>query len=111
MKKKDVKAELKGIAKKGIMEVGKQAGSISNPVAQFAVGAAAIAGIHKLNANTKGTNDQQNKANSKRISAPKLDTKIHLTADEAYNLVTTNSIALYGRGFRGCTEFDLMGDN
>ena len=92
MKKKDVKAELKGIAKKGIMEVGKQAGSISNPVAQFAVGAAAIAGIHKLNANTKGTNDQQNKANSKRISAPKLDTKIHLTADEAYNLVTTNSI-------------------
>ncbi len=91
MKKKDVKAELKGIAKKGIMEVGKQAGSISNPVAQFAVGAAAIAGIHKLNANTKGTNDQQNKANSKRISAPKLDTTLYLTADEAYNLVSTNS--------------------
>jgi hypothetical protein len=91
MKKSDVKEELKGIAKKGILEVGKQAGSISNPIAQFAVGAVAIAGIHKLNTNTKGTNDQQNKANTKRISAPKLDTTLYLTADEAYNLVSTNS--------------------
>ena len=88
LKKRDVKEELKGIAKRGVLEVGKQSANISNPVAQFAVGAAALYGINK--ANTKGINDQQNKSNATRISAPKLDTVTYLTADEAYNLVTTN---------------------
>ena len=26
-------------------------------------------------------------------------------------IVTTDSISLYGRGFKGCTDFDLKGDN
>ena len=42
IKKKDVKAELKGIAKKGIQEIGKQA-AITNPVSSFIVGAALVA--------------------------------------------------------------------
>jgi hypothetical protein len=89
MKKRDVKAELKGIAKKGVLAVGKQQGLITNPIAQFAVGATALAAINK--ANTKGTNDQRNKANARTISSPKFDAKKFLTADEAYNLATTDS--------------------
>ena len=88
IKKSDAKAELKGIAKKGVQEIGKQAGSISNPVAQFAVGAASLLAIKEANA--KGTNDQQNKANTKVISSPSLDTAQFLTPDEAFNLVNTN---------------------
>ena len=65
IRKGDVKEELKGIAKEGIQQVGKQA-SISNPVAQFAVGAAALALVNK--ADSKGTNDQQNNANRTTIS-------------------------------------------
>ena len=43
IKKAGVKEELKGIAKKGVLEIGKQAGTITNPVAGFAVGASAVA--------------------------------------------------------------------
>ena len=89
IKKSDAKAELKGIAKKGVQEIGKQAGSISNPVAQFAVGAASLLAIKEANA--KGTNDQQNKANTKVISSPSLDTTNFLSPDEAFNLVNTNA--------------------
>ena len=89
IKKADAKAELKGIAKKGVQEIGKQAGSISNPVAQFAVGAASLLAIKEANA--KGTNDQQNKANTKVISSPSLDTTNFLSPDEAFNLVNTNA--------------------
>ena len=89
IKKSDAKAELKGIAKKGVQEIGKQAGSISNPVAQFAVGAASLLAIKSANA--KGTNDQQNKANTKVISSPSLDTTNFLSPDEAFNLVNTNA--------------------
>ena len=89
IKKSDVKAELKGIAKKGIQEVGKQAGSISNPVAQFAVGAVALAAVRKGSA--KGTNDQQDKANTRTITAPALNTTLYLTPDEAFNLVNNNA--------------------
>ena len=64
IRKGDVKEELKGIAKEGIQQVGKQA-SISNPVAQFAVGAAALALVNK--ADSKGTNDQQNNANKDKL--------------------------------------------
>ena len=88
IRKGDVKEELKGIAKEGIQQVGKQA-SISNPVAQFAVGAAALALVNK--ADSKGTNDQQNNANRTTISNPVLNTTLYLTPDEAYNLVLNNT--------------------
>jgi hypothetical protein len=85
IKKKDVKEELKGIAKEGILEVGKQAGTITNPVAQFSVGAAVAAGV--AIASAKGTADNKDQANNTVISSPAQDTVTYLTADEAYNLV------------------------
>jgi hypothetical protein len=86
IKKKDVKEELKGIAKKGVLEVGKQAGNISNPVSQFAIGAAVAGGL--LATNAKGTNDNKTKADLKVISNPNIDTTTVLTADESFNLVS-----------------------
>ncbi|MBC8435625.1 MAG: hypothetical protein H8D84_01430 [Proteobacteria bacterium] len=89
MKKKDVKAELKGIAKKGILEVGKQAGTIANPISSFSIGAAVAGGV--AIATAKGIADNKNRANSTVITNPNINTVDFLTADEAYNLVTTDS--------------------
>jgi hypothetical protein len=89
IKKKDVKEELKGIAKEGILEVGKQAGTITNPVAQFSVGAAVAAGV--AIASAKGTSDNKNQSNNTVISNPAQDTVNYLTADEAYNLVLNDA--------------------
>ena len=87
IKKKDVKAELKGIAKKGIQEIGKQA-AITNPVSSFIVGAALVAA--GTTANPKGTSDNQNRADTRVISNPSFDSKLYLTAEESYQLVTTD---------------------
>ena len=73
IKKRDVKEELKGIAKDGVLEVGKQAGTITNPVAQFSVGAAVLAGAAVV-ATAKGTADNQNQANNTVITNPVQDT-------------------------------------
>ena len=89
MKKKDVKAELKGLAKKGILDVGKQAGTITNPIGAFSVGAAVAGGI--AIATAKGIVDNKNKQNSTVITNSTIDTVNFLTADESYNLVTTDS--------------------
>ena len=89
MKKSDVKEELKGIAKDGILEVGKQAGTISNPIAQFSVGAA-IVGVAAL-ASARGTADNKNQANNTVITNSTIDTINFLGADESFNLVTTNT--------------------
>ena len=92
IKKKDVKAELKGIAKDGILEVGKQAGTITNPIAQFSVGAAVAAGA--VLASSKGVVDKGNKANTTVINTPTLDTVNFLTADESFNLVLNDTNVL-----------------
>jgi len=89
MKKKDVKAELKGIAKKGILEVGKQAGTISNPISSFSIGAAVAGGV--AIATAKGIVDNKNRANNTVITNSAINTTDFLSADEAYNLVTTDS--------------------
>jgi len=89
MKKSDVKEELKGIAKDGILEVGKQAGTISNPIAQFSVGAAVV-GVAAL-ASARGTADNKNQANNTVITNSTIDTINFLGADESFNLVTTNT--------------------
>jgi len=89
IKKSAVKEELKGIAKDGILEVGKQAGTISNPVAQFSVGAA-IVGVTAL-ASARGTSDNKNQANNTVITNSTIDTINFLGADESFNLVTTNT--------------------
>ena len=88
IKKRDVKEELKGIAKDGILSVGKQAGSITNPVSQFSVGAAVVAGV--AIASAKGTTDNDNQADNTVIMNPALDTVNFLGADESFNLVSNN---------------------
>ena len=89
IKKSDVKEELKGIAKDGVLEVGKQAGSITNPLAQFSVGAA-IVGATVL-ASARGTADNKNQANNTVITNSNIDTVNFLGADESFNLVSTNT--------------------
>jgi len=88
IKKKDVKEELKGIAKKGVLEVGKQAGTITNPVGNFTVGAAVA--TTAILASAKSNNDQTNKQDTRVISNTSLDTVNFLTADESFNLISNN---------------------
>jgi hypothetical protein len=88
IKKSAVKEELKGIAKDGILEVGKQAGSITNPVAQFSVGAA-IVGVTAL-ASARGPADNKNQANNTVITNSTIDTTNFLGADESFNLVSSD---------------------
>ena len=88
IKKSDIKEELKGIAKEGVLEVGKQAGSITNPVAAFTVGAVLAVGTI---ASAKGTSDNKTKQNSRVITNPIQDTVNFLSSQEAYNLVTADT--------------------
>jgi hypothetical protein len=88
IKKKDVKEELKGIAKEGVLEIGKQAGSITNPVGSFAVGAA-VAGAAVI-ASARGTSDNKTGQNNTVISNPTIDTVNFLGADESFNLISNN---------------------
>ena len=89
IKKRDVKEELKGIAKEGVLEVGKQAGTITNPVAQFSVGAAVAAGA--VIASARGTADNNNQSNNTVIVNANPDTANFLTGDESFNLVSNNT--------------------
>jgi hypothetical protein len=89
IKKSDVKEELKGIAKEGVLEVGKQAGTITNPIGAFSVGTAIAAGT--IIATTKNNNDQNKNQNSRVINNPKIDTVKYLTAEESYNLISTDT--------------------
>ena len=88
IKKSDVKEELKGIAKDGILEVGKQAGTITNPVSQFSVGAAVVGAT--VLASARGTADNKNKADNTVISNPNVDNVNYFGADESYNLVSND---------------------
>ena len=90
LKKSGVKEELRGLAKKGIGEIAKQSGAVSNPVAQFAVGGALILASDKLEASPRGTVDNNTGKNNTTITNSTVDTKNFLTAEESYNLVTTN---------------------
>ena len=88
IKKSDVKEELKGIAKDGVLAVGKQAGSITNPVAQFTVGAAVVAGAAVASA--VGTADNKNQANNTVITNSNPDNVTYMGADESFNLVSND---------------------
>ena len=70
------------------MEVGKAAGSITNPVGAFSVGAAVAAGA--VIATAKGTADNNTQQNNTVITQPVQDTVNYLSADEAFNLVNNN---------------------
>ncbi len=88
IKKKDAKEELKGIAKKGVLEVAKEAGTITNPVGGFNVGAAVAAGA--IIATAKGTNDNDNKNNLRVITNANQDYTNYLTPDESFNLINND---------------------
>ena len=90
IKKSDVKEELKGIAKDGILAVGKQAGTITNPVSQFSVGAAILAGAAVV-ATARGTADNANQADNTVLSNSNVDLVAFLGADESFNLVSNNT--------------------
>jgi len=89
IKKKDVKAELKGIAKKGVLEIGKQAGSITNPIGSFTVGAA-VAGAAVI-ASARGTSDNNTGQNNTVITNSNVDTVNFLGADESFNLISNDT--------------------
>ena len=89
IKKKDVKEELKGIAKKGVLDIGKQAGSVTNPIARFSIGAILASGA--IIASPRGTSDNKTKLNNTVISNPVQDTVNFLSADEAFNIVSNDA--------------------
>ena len=88
IRKKDVKEELKGIAKEGVLEVGKQAGTITNPVAQFTVGAAVVGAVALTSNKYLPLSD--NKANNTVITNATVDNVNYLGADEGFNLVSND---------------------
>ena len=90
IKKSDVKEELKGIAKDGVLEVGKQAGSITNPVAQFTVGAASLAGAAAI-ATARATADNKDQSNNTVITNSSVDNVTYLGADESFYLVSNDA--------------------
>ena len=89
IKKSDVKEELKGIAKEGVLEVGKQAGTITNPVAQFSVGAAALVGTAAI-ASARGTVNNNDQANNTVVTNSTVDTVNFFGEDESFNLVAND---------------------
>jgi len=93
IKAKDaVKEELKGIVKKGVLEVGKSAGTISNPVSGFNISTlGAVAGIGATIAVSKGLIDnKENKSQINQLNSVVIDTQNFLTPTEAFNLIQNN---------------------
>lgn len=89
IKKSNVKQELKGIAKKGVLEIGKQSSNITNPIARFTVGATAIANASSIS-QLAGTADNKDKANSRVIKQSNVDTVNFLGESESFNLVSND---------------------
>jgi len=90
VKAKDVKEELKGIAKTGVQEIGKNSGTITNPVGSFSVGTAAVVAAAGITlAGAKGTIDNKNNT-GRVINNPIIDTQNYLSPTEAFNLLQTN---------------------
>ena len=87
-----VKEELKGIVKEGVIEIGKQAGTITNPVGNFSVGNAAVAAVAvgATLASAKGMVDDRTNKNNRVISNPVIDTQNFLSPTESFNLIENN---------------------
>lgn len=95
IKAKDaVKEELKGIVKKGVLDIGKQAGTVNNPIGNFSIGSTATTAIlaGATIATAKGLIDNPNdkKNTTTTINNPVLDTNNFLSPSESFNLVNTN---------------------
>jgi hypothetical protein len=96
IKAKDaVKEELKGIVKEGVIDIAKQAGTITNPVGEFSVGNAAVAAIATgaALATAKGAVDNvDNKSRNTVIQNYVVDTQNFYSPSEAFNLISNNSV-------------------
>ena len=92
--KQAVKEELKGIVKEGVIDIGKQAGTITNPVGSFSIGTVAVAGAaaYAALAGSKSLSDGKN-PNNRIISNPILNTQLYLTPTESFNLIQSNLVA------------------
>ena len=96
IKAKDaVKEELKGIVKEGVLDIGKQAGTITNPVGNFAVGNAAVTAVAvgATLATAKGFIDSKNTNNSTTVSNTVVKFDTTLSPTESLNLITANEEA------------------
>lgn len=96
IKAKDaVKEELKGIVKEGVLDIGKQAGSITNPVGNFTVGNAAVTAVAAgaTLATAKGLVDNRNNQNVNTVNTTVAQYTDILSPTESFNLVNTNSVA------------------
>lgn len=91
--KEAVKEELKGIVKEGVIDIGRQAGTITNPVGSFSIGTVAVAGVAAAAlAGSKSLSNGQN-PNNRVISTPVLNTQLYLSPTESFNLVQSNLVA------------------
>ena len=96
IKAKDaVKEELKGIVKEGVLDIGKQAGTITNPVGNFSIGNAAVTAVAAgaVLATAKGYKDSKSTQNSTAINNTVGQYTTILSPSESLNLVTTNTVA------------------
>ena len=96
IKAKDaVKEELKGIVKEGVLDIGKQAGTITNPVGNFSIGNAAVTAVAAgaVLATAKGYTDSKSTQNSTAVNNNVGQYTTILSPTESLNLVTTNTVA------------------
>lgn len=96
IKAKDaVKEELKGIVKEGVLDIGKQAGTITNPVGNFNVGNAAVTAVAAgaALATAKGYKDSKSSDNTVVINQATSQFTDFLSPTEAQTLVTQNDLA------------------
>jgi len=91
--KEAVKEELKGIVKEGVIEVGRSAGTITNPVGDFSVGTAAVAAVTAgaAIATARGIDNVDNKNRNTTVQGYVIDTANYLSPTEAYNLISANA--------------------
>ena len=96
IKAKDaVKEELKGIVKEGVLDIGKQAGTITNPVGNFSVGNAAVTAVAAgaAIATAKGYVDSNSTENNTTVNNNVGQYTNILSPAEAQNLINTNTVA------------------
>ena len=95
IKAKDaVKEELKGIVKEGVIDIAKQAGTITNPVGNFSIGNAAVAAVATgaALATARGAVDNlDNKNRNTVVQGYVIDTTNFLSPTEAFNLINANA--------------------
>jgi len=91
--KEAVKEELKGIVKEGVINVGKQAGTITNPVGNFSIGnaSAQAVAIGAAAATAYGMIDKnKNKSRTPIIQNSQIDLSQNLSPSESFNVVVAN---------------------